>query len=68
MLNTKTRILYGAKTHEVLSFFMKTFFVPLQVLPFQKFIVGKIAHGGPIDYIQFEKNRLKFSFLLYKVM
>ena len=42
--------------------------VALHVLPFQKIIVGKSSHGGPIDYIQFEKNRLKFSFLLYKVM
>ena len=47
---------------------MHIFLVTLQVPPFQKIIVAKISHGGPIDYIQFEKNRLKFSFLLYKVM
>ena len=44
------------------------FLVALQVLPFQKFVMVKISHGGPSDYIQFEKNWLKFIFLLYKAM
>ena len=48
--------------------FSALYLVTLQVLPFQEIIVGKSSHGGPIDYIQFEKNRLKFSVLLYKVM
>ena len=49
------------------------FFLILKtLLPLEKIIVGKISHrggvGGPIDLVQFEKNRLKFRFLLYKSM
>ena len=47
-------------------YFYEIFFlITLQILPFQKFIVGKIFHGwgrrGPIDKTQF-KSDLKFVF------
>ena len=64
----KPHILKGHNSRSYQYFDAKFFLVTLQVLPFQKIIVGKISHEGPIDYIQFEKNLLKFSFLLYKVM
>ena len=55
------------------QFFDAQFFgVTPHVLYFQKNIMGKISHGGwkrgPIDYVLFEKNRFKISFLLYKSM
>ena len=64
-----------SRGHNSLSyqFFCEFFFlVTLQVLPFQKFIICKISHRGwrrgAVEYVQFEKNRLKISFLLYKSM
>ena len=66
--NEKPHFLKGHNAWSYQYFATKFFLVVLQVLPFQKIIVGKISHGGPINYIQFEKNRLKVSFLLYKFM
>ena len=33
-----------------------------------KEVTLKVTHTGGMSHIQFEKNQLKFSFLLYKAM